>query len=216
MDMKAKYIIYSAEVAEPVPDYRKNCFYQHFEDGLHGMVKQTKKENAITVEEHIDSLDYAPARIALVDDRENLQKISSMADLKHDPYMYMPYQEYLVGMGGVWDWEFKDSKLVATDNKDLDVLIIRVMPQIGMPFEEEFKKHCASYVWEFDMTKYQAIVYYYHTTRGMSFGNIARCLGKAPQNVNSMFRVAEQKFQIEMERSGGREKKIFRSAGGEE
>jgi len=200
MTAKKNYRIYSVlESAKVVPDYRKYCFDLSFEDGLHGTVKRVRNNSTVTVEEHLDECE--PSHIALVDEREDLKIISSMADLKYDPYMYAPFMEYLIGRGGIWDWEAKESKLIeATNDDEVDLRMIRVSPLIGMPSREEFAKWCLDYVWEDDMTKSQAIVYYYHNDRGMSFGNIAKIMGKAPQNVNSTYRAAEEKRESSSER----------------
>jgi len=197
MTMERTYEIHSVGGPKnPKPDYRKNCFKLYMEDGLHGVVRQVRNENTVTVEDYLEDIKFEPSYLALVDDREDLKNINSMDDLKYDPYMYMPGAEYIFGeRGGLWDWEAKEAKVITIDihGDDVPLTMIRVTPQIGMPSREEFMKWCLDLVWECDLSKSQAIVHYYHTNRRMSFVNIARCMRKSPQNVNSMYRVAEEK-----------------------
>jgi len=211
------YTVFSREgKKDQMPDYRKNCFVLYLEDGLHGEVRKIKNNDSLTVEGYFYKLDDAPDYIVLADEREDLVKINSMSDFVHDLYMFMPGSEYIDSMGGVWDWQVKESKVIkATHDHDIDnyvsgeddinIYVLSVIPQIGLPSLEEFTKWCVHFVWEGDMTKFQAIVYYYHVVRGISFANIARCLGKSPQNVHSMFRVADEKFENMMGRYAGNE-----------
>lgn len=197
--MERDYIIYRMSEERSVDiDFKKVSLIAQYEDGLHEELsdKLDNKRDFDTVKEHIEKFRPDPGWIAMVDERECLETIEEMSDLKHSVYMYMPGMEYVCNSeGGLWDWEALESKIIEDDGRS--TIVIRVSPRIGMPFAEEFTKHCVPiYVWTYDMTKLQAIVYYYREDRKMSFKKIAECLRRSQQNIYTIYKAAREKEQM--------------------
>ena len=141
-------------------------------------------------------------RIILVEHDAGLEKIKKLSDLEDEPYINVPVTEFFQDQDQHWDWEAKNHISIKEDG--LSLLVIGVSPRFEMLSDLDLKEECIDYIWNFGMTKIQAIVYYYCHDLKKTYGTIALHMGIKPQSVNSIFKSAKLKMTENMDiESGG-------------
>lgn len=137
-------------------------------------------------------------RIALIDymvgiSEKRFDEAKRLSDLSNLQYLNVNRTEAFNDLVQYWDWTAAKKRIFEEDGKKILAIGI-TEPAISIKGNNELKSVCMDYIWTFDLTKQQAIVFHYRHDCGLSYGLIGDYLNIRPQSVKNIYDAAYKKM----------------------
>lgn len=136
-------------------------------------------------------------RIALIDfmvgfSEDRFDSAEKLSDLSSLQYLNVNRTEAFNDLVQYWDWTAVRTRIFEENGKKILAIGI-TQPAISIKGNDELKAKCTDYIWTFDLTKQQSIVFYYRHDCALTYGLIGDYLGIRPQSVKNIYDAAYKK-----------------------